>query len=122
MDGVFRNIYLAVSWLGKYSATIHLNFKGQQFIILIWTSATLYMILSLSLHLLSFQLDVHVWVHMHHCRLFLLKCFPIFAVGFNVVETNKNCGIMYILGIVLMNSYNILIFLATTICSLSHSN
>ena len=59
---------------------------------------------------------------MRHRRLFLLKCFPIFAAVVTVVETNNNCGIAYILGIELMNSYNILIFLAATICSLSHSN
>lgn len=76
------------------------------------------MILSLSLHLLSFQSDVHVWVHMYHRRLFLLKCSLIFAVGVTVVETNNNCGIAHILGII----PNILIFLAATICSLSHSN
>lgn len=80
------------------------------------------MILSLSLHLLSFQSDVHVWVHMHHRRLFLLKCLLIFAVGVTVVETNNNSGIAHILGIIPMNSYNILMFLAATICSLSHSN
>ena len=57
---------------------------------------------------------------MCHRRLFLLKCFPIFAAVVTVVETN--CGIAHILGIKLMNSYNILIFLAATICSLSHSN
>ena len=57
---------------------------------------------------------------MRHRRLFLLKCFPIFAAVVTVVETN--CGIAHILGIKLMNSYNILIFLAATICSLSHSN
>ena len=59
---------------------------------------------------------------MRHCRLFLLKCFPIFAAVVTVVETNNNRGIAHILGIELMNSYNILIFLAATICSLSHSN
>ena len=59
---------------------------------------------------------------MRHCRLFLLKCFPIFAAVVTVVETNNNCGIVHILGIKLMNSYNILIFLAATICSLCHSN
>ena len=59
---------------------------------------------------------------MRHRRLFLLKCFPIFAAVVTVVETNNNCGIAHILGIELMNSYNILIFLAATMCSLSHSN
>ena len=60
---------------------------------------------------------------MRHCRLFLLKCFPIFAAVVTVVETNNNCGIVHILGIKLMNSkHNILIFLAATICSLSLSN
>ena len=60
---------------------------------------------------------------MRHRRLFLFnKMFPnFFAAVVTVVETN-NCGIAHILGIELMNSYNILIFLAATICSLSHSN
>ena len=59
---------------------------------------------------------------MRHHRFFLLKCFPIFAAVVTVVETNNNRGIAHILGIELMNSYNVLIFLAATICSLSHSN
>ena len=40
------------------------------------------------------------------------------GIGFNGAETN--CGIAYILGILLMNSCNTVIFVATTIiCSLS---
>ena len=47
----------------------------------------------------------------------LLKCSTV-GIGFNRAETN--CGIAHILGILLMNSCNTIIFLATTIiCSLS---
>ena len=44
-----------------------------------------------------------------------------FGIGFNGFDgTETNCGIAHILGILLMNSYNTDIFLATTIiCSLS---
>ena len=53
------------------------------------------------------------------CRL-LLKCSTV-GIGFNGAETN--CGIAHILGILLMNSCNKVIFLATTIiCSLSTLN
>ena len=46
-----------------------------------------------------------------------LKCSTV-GIGFNGAETN--CGIAHILGILLMNSCNTVIFLATTIiCSLS---
>ena len=50
----------------------------------------------------------------------LLKCSAV-GMRFNGPETN--CGIAHILGILLMNSYNTDIFLATTIiCSLSTLN
>ena len=55
-----------------------------------------------------------------HCGWLLLKCSTV-VIGFNGAETN--CGIAHILGILLMNSYNTDIFLATTIiCSLSTLN
>ena len=47
-----------------------------------------------------------------HCGWLLLKCSTV-GIGFNGTETN--CGIAHILGILLMNSYNTVIFLATTI-------
>ena len=51
------------------------------------------------------------------CGWLLLKCSTV-GIGFNGAETN--CGIAHILGILLMNSCNTVIFLATTIiCSLS---
>ena len=50
----------------------------------------------------------------------LLKCS---AVGMSFNGPQTNCGIAHILGILLMNSYNTDIFLATTvICSLSTLN
>ena len=50
-----------------------------------------------------------------YCRWLLLKCSTI-GTGFNGAETN--CGIVHILGILLMKSYDIYpwIFRATTIC------
>ena len=68
-----------------------------------------------------------------HCDWLLLKCSYLISntkkrqiqksvgLGFNGAETN--CEIAYILGILLMNSYNTVTFLATTItCSLSTLN
>ena len=50
----------------------------------------------------------------------LMKCCTV-GIGFNGAETN--CGIAHTLGILLMNSCNTVIFLATTIiCSLSTLN
>ena len=47
-----------------------------------------------------------------HCGLLLQKC-STGCIGFNGAETN--CGIAHILGILMMNSCNTVIFLATTI-------
>ena len=44
----------------------------------------------------------------------LLKCSTV-GIGFNRAETN--CGVAHILGILLMNSCNTIIFLATTMQS-----
>ena len=46
-----------------------------------------------------------------HCGWLLLKCSAV-GIGFNGAETN--CGIAHILGILLMNSYNIDIFFSNT--------
>ena len=55
-----------------------------------------------------------------HCGWLLLKCSAI-GIGFNGAETN--CRIAHILGILLMNSCNTDIFLATTVvCGLSTLN
>ena len=53
------------------------------------------------------------------CGWLLLKCSTI-GIEFNGTETN--CGIAHILVILLMNSYDIQIILATTICFLSKKN
>ena len=53
------------------------------------------------------------------CAWLPLKCSTI-GVELNGAETN--CGIAHILGILPMNSYDIQIILATTICFLSKKN
>ena len=75
-----------------------------------------------------FNFTLHYFPHSYICVVrncahivwLLLKCSTV-GIGFNGAETN--CGIAHILGILLMNSYNTVIFLATSIiCSLSTLN